>query len=349
MKPLLFTALVLSSVHGAPYVVTNYVELSITTIVDSPGETLTELATETVDPPTTPFSALQTSTESFEFGDLTFIDIVLPSGIGRQITTDSSAALQTTYVVPITYTPSASCNQHWSYSTNVPLSVPYQVQIPAATISTAVSAVSTDAWGYIYPVPTPTTVVIAVVNPTNVDTGDLAAASAGSEPEGLDLCYTPSSYCAASPTCAPVFVPTFIPNSGSGPDPAPTHDDGGDSYWTRYMIIKVIVIPVWILLWFSLGLVQSWISFKGVMQGRQGRRGLPIQWCCVSLLFLCCVGPVYKAKSPEEQEVLLERWNAMTKGEKFKLWLKWGFRWKYPNMLGEEPELVRGPLIGCCR
>jgi hypothetical protein len=55
---------------------------------------------------------------------------------------------------------------------------------------------------------------------------------------------------------------------------------------------------------------------------------------------------MYTAKSKEEQEVLVEQWNALRAGEKFKLWMKWGFRWKYPGILGPEPEKVKGPF--CC-
>ena len=61
---------------------------------------------------------------------------------------------------------------------------------------------------------------------------------------------------------------------------------------------------------------------------------------------MCFIGPTYTAKSKEEHEMLVEQWNALRTGEKFDLWMKWGLRWKYPDMLGPEPEKVKGPF--CC-
>jgi hypothetical protein len=112
------------------------------------------------------------------------------------------------------------------------------------------------------------------------------------------------------------------------------------------MILIAVLVPVsWIILWLIIGLWESWMSFKGVILGLHRKRGLPYAWCCVSIFFLCCVGPTYKAKSAEEQAELLEKWNAIKRSEKFKLWMKWGFRWNYPDMLGDEPEFA-GDLHG---
>jgi hypothetical protein len=341
MKPLFILPAILHSfVFAAPYIVTNYVELSINT--DS-GYTESEYAqpatmfTQTffVTPVTTPFTPLQTYTAVSEYNDLTVIDIVLPTGVANQIT-DIPSLLETSYVVPITYTPSAACNQSWTFSTNVPVFVPSQVHLPAATLSTSVS---TDTYMYFDTKPTTFTNIIAVVNPTDIDAGDLASASSINEPYGLDACYTPTTYCetiAASATCTPTFIPSN--------DLQDYYYDDGYDYWYRQMILIAVLVPVgWILLWLIIGLWESWMSFKGVMLGLHRKRGLPYAWCCVSIFFLCCVGPTYRAKSAEEQAVLLERWNAMKKREKFGLWIRWGFRWKYPDMLGDEPEFAKRP------
>jgi hypothetical protein len=335
-------------VFAAPYIVTNYVELSIYTEQGYTESDYTQSATAYtesffVTPDTTPFSALTTYTADSNYNDLTIINIVLPTGVAKGVTIDDSS-LETSYVVPITYTPSATCSQqNWSFTTDVPIYVPSQVQLPVETVSTAVST-----YTYIYYDlrPTPTTNIIAVLNPTDVDAGDLASASSYNEPYGLSYCYTPTTYCATAssvPTCTPTFV--YDSTSGSG------YYYGDDSYnsWYRQMILLAVLVPViWIILWLIVGLWESWMSFKGVMLGLHRKRGLPYAWCCVSIFFLCCVGPTYRAKSTEEQAELLEKWNAMKRSEKFKLWMKWGFRWKYPDMLGDEPEFAkRPPRQGC--
>lgn len=38
-------------------------------------------------------------------------------------------------------------------------------------------------------------------------------------------------------------------------------------------------------------------------------------------------------RDEEERKRLQEYWKGLSGGAKFKLWLKWGFRWKYPAFL----------------
>ena len=346
---LLLPALLQSIVFAAPYIVTNYVELSIYTESGYTESDYTQSATSYTEtfigtPVTTPFSPLSTYTADSNYDDLTIINVVIPSGVAKEITIGDSS-VQTSYVVPITYTPSATCSQNWTFTTDVPIYLPSQVQLPAMTLSTAVT---TDTYLYYDLRPTPTTNIVAVLNPTDVDAGDLASASSYNEPYGLSYCYTPTTYCATSSSTSAICTPTFVYDSTSSESGYDSSDDLYD-YWYRQMILIAVLVPVgWIVLWVIIGLWESWMSFKGVMLGLHRKRGLPYAWCCVSIFFLCCVGPTYKAKSAEEQAVLLERWNAMKKREKFKLWMKWGFRWKYPDMLGDEPELAkRPPRQGC--
>ena len=84
------------------------------------------------------------------------------------------------------------------------------------------------------------------------------------------------------------------------------------------------------------------------MLGNKRKRGLPYSWCCISWLFLCWAGPTYAAKSEEERALLKTKWEEYGAGQKFKLWLKWGFRWKYPDVLGEEPEKAKRPFRQGC-
>lgn len=88
-----------------------------------------------------------------------------------------------------------------------------------------------------------------------------------------------------------------------------------------------------LLSWFGLflitGLIESWFLFKKAMTGQKARRGLPYGFACLcpmlSLLALYFVRKL-PAKSPEEQEVLVKRWQEMSATEKFVKWIEWGFR-----------------------
>lgn len=57
----------------------------------------------------------------------------------------------------------------------------------------------------------------------------------------------------------------------------------------------------------------------------------------LSCFFLCCHQRGFQAKSTEEQEALTTAWKEKGFFSKFGLWLKWGFRYKYPDFLGTAP------------
>lgn len=192
------------------------------------------------------------------------------------------------------------------------------------------------------------------------------------QPYGMKQCYTPTTSCStpiASATdgaiCATIFKYDYGDESsnglggiGGGNTNGSGTGSGGSSryryddvygYPYRSAFLIVILVPVaWVLLFFIFGLLESWFSFKGLMLGKQRKRGTPYLWCCISCFSLCCVGPTYKAKSVEEQAILAERWKELKVGKKLGLWLKWGFRWKYPDVLGEAPEVDRRALRERC-
>ena len=334
----------------APYVVTSYVELSIYTdegYTTSAGHTQVDQSlytyTEDVIPTITPLpSAISTYTEDSIYTHVSIVEIVLPPGSGSEPTIDYAAystSIDTSYVVPVTYTPPATCTgENWTYTTNVPVWVPDLVAIQLSPVTVSASATT---YTYDHYNPTPTTAMIAVLNPTDVDPDDLASASSSYMPYEISYCESPTSDCAEA-TC------TGSSDSGNGYYNGDYNSNYYDSSLRDLILICVLVPVGWMLLWLILGLWESWASFKGLMLGRERKRGLPYAWCCVSILFLCWVGPTYKAKSEAEQTELLEKWKAMKSGEKLKLWLKWGFRWKYPDMIGPEPEKSKRPFRQGC-
>jgi len=348
-------ALLALTVSAAPYIVTSYVVLSVYTesAYTYYGGRSTEpesyrTYTDGVAKPTASVSVLSTMTESAAYADVTIVYEVLESGspVSRTYASNDLSAVYTSYVVPITYSADSTCSgQSWTLSTNVPVTLP---AIITPTPVTAITSTTTYPYGY-YKEPQQT-YVVAVLNATDVDASQVASASSYYAPSYMEYCYTPTTTCSTPTGTAAQCKTTFVYDSSSSSSGSRYYDDYySDHYWLTPLILICVLVPVgWFLLWLIVGLLESWMSFKGLMLGQHRKRGLPYAWCCISIIFLCWTGPTYKAKSPEEQAVLLERWKEMKKGEKFKLWMKWGFRWKYPTMLGEEPEIAKRALRQGC-
>ncbi|KAK6585626.1 hypothetical protein PZA11_002353 [Diplocarpon coronariae] len=354
-----FCALLALPAPASAYVVTSYVILSVYTsngytasdgtytrsssLNAEVGTTRSEsLITHTypVAAPSTSVSAITTFTASADYADVTLLNIVLESGsvLSSPHTSYKSTPLDISYAVPITYTPEPRCSQNWTFTTNVPVEIPALVTPKPVTWATSVSL-----YRYQDQKPTRHTDVLAILNPTDVASGEVASASSIYAPYQMSFCDIPTTTCpTASPApCTQIWTYTSSPSRYSG---SSSYSDYDDRYWLTPLILICVLVPIgWILIWIIIGLLESWFSFKGLCLGLHRKRGIPYAWCCISVLFLCWVGPTYKAKSPEEQAILLERWKAMKNLEKIKLWMKWGFNWKYPDILGAEPELAKRP------
>lgn len=334
-----------TGVFAAPYIVTSYVVVSVYTYdagytdrFTTYPESLETLTQDVV--PATDVSAITTITNS-AYTDVTILEVVVPTG--KAISYDYNydvTSLETTYIVPITYSALPTCtSQNWTWATTVSISIPYLVSpTPVST------SLSTMTYFYANGNPAPTSEVVALLNPTDVDAVYYASLSSDYRPYEATYCYTPTSYCETPVITgsAAECTTTFVYDSKNSQNHNKYYGYYDDNSWILPLVLIAVLVPVgWFLIWLIVGLWESWMSFKGLMLGQHRKRGLPYAWCCISFIFLCWVGPTYKAKGIEEQAELLEKWKAMKKREKFRLWLKWGFRWKYPDMLGEEPELAK--------
>lgn len=352
----LFFAQILAA--PAPYIVTSYVEESLYTygVPETRRSTTYSAEVETLTIPIVPnatpaANAIKTLTDTSAYAHVTIIEVVLPPGSGHRPTTSynyaTTTSQQTSYVVPITYTPLPTCTgtaQNWTYITNVPIYLP---SIVASVISPSALTTSASTYTHYDDSIDAYTIIQAIMNPSDVAADALASASSNYEPYSMSYCYTPTTACTtylATSSCKPTWAYPRYSSSGSNyghadPYDSPSYCDGYGYCGYRAVIIIAICVPVgWFLLWLFIGLLESWLSFKGLMLGKSRKRGVPYAWCCISIFFLCCTGPTYKAKSTEEQTRLAAMWKEMEFGKKLALWFKWGFRWKYPNMLGEEPE-----------
>lgn len=131
------------------------------------------------------------------------------------------------------------------------------------------------------------------------------------------------------------------------------YDDGDDnswlydSYWYGISPLAIILIVVlgWFGLIFIIGLIESYFQFQRLMKGWQARRGLPISWCLLapiaSCILLCFSRRGFQARTEDEAEELKRKWDEMGFWKKIGLWLRYGFRWDYPPMLGPAPPKIR--------
>lgn len=101
----------------------------------------------------------------------------------------------------------------------------------------------------------------------------------------------------------------------------------------------------WVGLWFILGVIEAWFRFRRLMIGWQTHRGLPVCWVFiifpVTLLLLFFFRKGYRARTQAEATELKKEWKAMSVGKKLRLFVLWGFRYKYPPMLGPAPARVK--------
>ncbi|KAJ8061969.1 hypothetical protein OCU04_009752 [Sclerotinia nivalis] len=262
--------------------------------------------TEGIIPNATPVTnAISTLSDTSVYAHVTIIEVLLPSGSDSRLTSTydydaTITAIKTNYVVPITYTP-------------------YRIAAKPKT-------------GHIA-----RTVVNAILNPTDVATDSLASASSVNEPFLMNYCYTTTcSTVLTTATCEPTWAYPGFDYSSSSSSSNSDSDNYNDPYYcsslTYYcgnhtLLIIAICVPIcWVTPWLLIGLLESWLSFKGIMLGKQRKRGVPYAWCCISLLFLYCTGPTYMEKSREEQGRLEGLWSEMGIRRKLGLWCKWGFR-----------------------
>lgn len=362
----LLLALLLQSIcvsSAPPYTVTQYVQLSAGYTVTY-REAFTSVSrstyeyTYTVTPTGTPTNAIRTFTDTTSLPQVTIVNIVLPAQLTsstsydyyaytRSSRTSYASSVTTDYVVPVTYVPSANCSQKWTHVTNVPITLPPILQgvITPVGIATTTQEFLYFSWSL--------TSIKATLAATDIPSNLLSAASTRGIPYGLTSCAKPTTTCYTSArvsvdvprvtSCSVAFNSEYDDDKISSYD-SPSTSSGRrrtsyDSAWRRYVMIIIIVSVGWTVLWLFVGMVQSWQSFKGLMLGQRERRGTPYAWGFVSCWFWCFMGPTYKAKSEEEQEILKARWLELKSGEKLKLYLKWGMKWSYPDVLGTEPEI----------
>jgi hypothetical protein len=141
------------SAAAAPYVVTSYIEVDISTIpgytlsaFTEPGatQTVTNFISRTASPLLTALSTVTISDEFYSYLDV--VEVFVPSGAGLVVATNSisTTPIETDFYVPVTYHPySTFSGKKWTYITTVSIYVPLPAQpflTPLATSTTTTSS-----------------------------------------------------------------------------------------------------------------------------------------------------------------------------------------------------------------
>ncbi|KAE8158894.1 hypothetical protein BDV40DRAFT_7084 [Aspergillus tamarii] len=335
-----------SLVLSVPWVVTDYYEQAIVT---KSHYYTTEVITtiQEVSPTVTSLpEAVSTITSigtGYYGGDATVIQKLYPTGVGKPVDDYdypyyySDDHHYTIFKVYLTYSAPTGCATQWTQTTAVPVSPPAVVQnlLPQTSMETSVSVDSSQPFQ-----PTTYTYDVVYVDPTQIPSSTLKSLSYYNRPTSLYTgaqCYytsTDSSY--------------YYGGSYYGYD----HDDDDYNWFldNYYMGISPLALTLiltlgWIGLFLILGFIEAFVRFRRLMTGWQTRRGLPVCWSLtvipISLLLLCFFRKGYRARSQADAEILKKRWDSMGFWTKLRLFFVWGFRYKYPPMLGPAPARVK--------
>ncbi|KAK8133430.1 hypothetical protein PG984_005442 [Apiospora sp. TS-2023a] len=107
--------------------------------------------------------------------------------------------------------------------------------------------------------------------------------------------------------------------------------------WRDWIIVLATVLPGL----FVLGFIESFLWFRQMMRGRRALRLGTLSWTLISGWVACFIR-VSPARDEAEQPALVEQWKALSAGQRWRLWWKWGFRHKYPvEMLGPDPRKMQ--------
>ncbi|KAJ5162813.1 uncharacterized protein N7500_004643 [Penicillium coprophilum] len=368
---ILFLSFVLSPfVQAAPWIVTDVYEQRVTT--DYYGELTTEV--QKISPTASlPSEALSTITSTNTDYDYTIVQKLYPTGYGKQrglydgyrnnVDSDGNY-LGTLYKVNLTYSAPTACSTQWTTTTGVEFYPPDEIAtlLPRDNIETTTIVDDSRAFQ-------PTTYIyeIVFVEPTQLPTSSLNSLSYYNAPtsvySGVGCEYTgrTSHYGysddyntgeTASGSDSTDSDNNSNDNNYNNYGYYDYYDDGNwftSARWSgigiSYLALTLICVLGWVGLFFILGMIEAWVRFRRLMTGWQTRRGLPLFWAFIwlplSLFFLFCFRKGYRARSKEDAEILKQRWDAMGFWTKIRLFLAWGFRFKYPTVLGPAPALVK--------
>lgn len=297
--------------------------------------------------------AISTITSIDSYSSVTVIEKLYPTSVGTPYNyydnyyynTESGNHL-TVYVVNITYSAPTACSTQWTTATAVTVNPPYAVEdlLPKTAMSTSLYVDNSEPFS-----PTTYTYDYIFVEPTQIPSSSLSYLSSAYAPTTLydDSCYYESSSSSSSS------------DSGSGSSSScyyyycyNDYDDYDgswffDPYWMGIspFALTMILLFGWIGIFLIAGFIEAWVRFRRLMLGWQTRRGLPLCWAFTvmpfTFLLIIAFRKGFRARSETEAVALREQWDGLGFWKKLKLFFVWGFRYKYPPILGEAPPRVK--------
>ncbi|KAJ5468723.1 hypothetical protein N7475_006475 [Penicillium sp. IBT 31633x] len=338
---ILFLSFVLSPlVLAAPWIVTDIYEEKPTSLYYYGLTTEINQISPTA---TLPDEALSTITSTNTLWDYTVIEKLYPTGYGVDrprnyyLTADDDGNYHTTmYMVNMTFSAPTACSTQWTTTTAVEVTPPAIVRdlLPRETVTISTSVDNDQPFQ-------PTTYVydVVFVEPTQLPSSDLSSLSTWYAPTGR---YEGAGCRPSSDT----YSNGYYYNYGYWDDYNWFTSEWGIGIGISGLALTLICVLGWIGLVFIFGMIEAWVRFRRLMTGWQTRRGLPLFWAFLvlpfSLFLLFCFRKGYRARSKEDAAILKKRWDAMSFWTKLRLFFAWGFRFKYPTVLGPAPARVQG-------
>jgi hypothetical protein len=337
------------------YTVTSYYLLTTTT------STLTEYcettgscdvwtdtaASLTVNPTVTPTAKpISTSTYSDTYDDVEIVSIFLAPGavpasdlVTATRTSSASRSVYTEYAVPVTWTAPASCPTPFTVTTFAEVYVPAVITAhlsPQSTTSTVYTDhLSSSTYTYLTLFLAPTAVPSSVLGDTTTDYDYTAYVA---------RCTNPATWDDSSSSSGSGGSGGYHSGDDSG-------GDGSDDWTVCAALTGCVSLATWIIVVasvlpsiFLLGFVESYFWFRRLMRGQSALRLGTICWSALSLWCLCVIRRSPE-RSSEDQVLLRQYWASLGAGTRIKLWLRHGFRWRYPvellgNPSGGNPAVV---------
>lgn len=331
-----------SLVSTAPWIVTEYYEEIPISSHRAYWESTWEVTTsiEEITPTVTSLpEAISTITSvgSSYSSDVTVIQQLYASGVGTPVYNDYYGYEDydhiTIYVVNLTYSAPTGCSTQWTTTAAATVSPPSAVGdlLPRTAVSTSLSVDSSEPFS-----PTTYTYDYVWVDPTQIPRSSLGCLSDEFYPSTLyegSGCHYKGNGC--------YYTGNYDGYYGYG---GPWYNDAY-GFGISPLAIMLICILGWVGLFFILGIIEAWVRFRRLMTGWQTRRGLPVCWAFmvlpITLLFLCCFRKGYRARNAADAAFLQQKWNDMSFWKKLRLFFVWGFRYRYPSMLGPAPARVK--------
>ncbi|KAL2151633.1 hypothetical protein VTH82DRAFT_6731 [Thermothelomyces myriococcoides] len=284
----------------------------------------------TINPTVTPTGkAVSTSTDIDEYMDAEIVSVFFTDGVYPDdlLPTDApSDHLHTRYAVMATWTAPSSCPTPFTVVTYVTVPVfyrigPYLGGEPTGT-SFNTQGVGTE----------PVTYVTEVIEKSKVAPSALSATM-------TEYYYTNFVQKCRNPTASDpreFYGPSY---TGGGLRPGDAEFDR-----THYLNPKGCGIETWVIVVatvlptvFLLGFIESYFWFRRMMLGKPALRLGTFCWCCLCLWFILLTRRSPR-RSPRDQVMLRQFWNTLSARVRIKLWLKHGFRWRYPVELIGNPD-----------